>query len=372
MGDTMSKGNNKILEKMSEFDLYKVLTIIVWILFFIIGPIMAFSFTVMSVDSVMTEDYKIKKGYLYIAIYVFIGIAYFLWFNHKESIKEREDKITHLDKENTEQREILKDNAKALWKEMTKINIHAHNQNVINIFEKFIMNHPNVIAVELYDYYTQDGSNSTKDVTIKINHSLGYVMENKNQNTILQDYYHIPKALLDKFKIARKMFKVTDSEEGKMELFKFFSEIRTELSGKNIEEYNRKDVIKFALLVLAAGLINDWFKKLDDAKVRRVELLNDEEKTQALFEKSKTGILRGILDNGQFYAFNYMKRNSVSEKEERLYITKRVLMRGKPSIFVITVDNNGNVDEKMLMESFIRLMFIDDTIQVEYNKNKDH
>ncbi|UOR14106.1 hypothetical protein [Halobacillus amylolyticus] len=333
---------------------------------------MAFIFTVMSVDSVMTESFKLKKGYLFILVYVGFGVAYFITHHNKEKINDKEREIRRLKDENTEQRENLKDHAKSLWKEMTKINVHAHNENVLKVFEKFIMNNSNVVAVELYDYYFQDGSGDT-DVTIKINHSLGLVMENKDHNTILQNYYHIPKHTLDKFNTARYMFHATYNQlEDKKPLIQFFTEIRKELSGKDIE-YNKNDVIKFALLVLAGGLIDEFLQRVDNSKVRDVDLLEkgNEGKTQDLFEKAKTGILRGILDDGEFYSFNYKKKNGVPDKEKRLYVTRKVLMRGKPSIFVITVDNNENVNDKSLMDSFIRLLEIEQSIEVEYNNNKD-
>ncbi|WP_220127277.1 hypothetical protein [Halobacillus locisalis] len=337
---------------------------------------MAFTFTLMSLDGIWSHEFPVKVGYLFVVGYIFLAVFYIIIQNHRENIKDRVSQLSTLQAENKEQRETLKDHSKSLWKELSKVNIHAHNESVMNVFERFLMTQENVIAVELYNYYLQDGTDYT---AVKINHSLGRVMENKDHNTILQHYYHIPKYTYEKFKAAQYMFQnqyFLDVYNGKKPdlkdkkpLINFFQELRTELFEKDVEKepYSKEDVAKFALLILAAGDIEDWFQKVDFNKELLFVNEEDQEKEKALFEKSKTGILRGILDKGSLYTFSYKKKEPISRKDNRIYITKKTSVRGRPSILVITVENRPGLNDKQIMDSLIRLLEVEQSIEVEYN-----
>lgn len=351
--------------------MYQIISRLIFALIVVAFPVIGFTFTLMSVNEFFGSTFSFKKGWLYITAYGVAGLLYIIISSHRETVKEKDTKIAKLESENKEQRETLKDHSKSMWKELSKVNIHAHNESVLEVFERFLMTQENVIAVELYSYYLQDGHDN---VIVKINHSLGVVMENKDHNTILQNYYPIPKYLYEEFKAAQYMFQNNYFAEeynghkplftDKQPLVSFFNKVKDELS-KIKKPKDKEEVVRFALLVLAAGDLDDWLQRINYGK--EIELLDDGEKVQDLFEKSKTGILRGILDDSTLYSFNYKKKDSISKKENRLYITKKSSVRGKPSIFVITVENRPGINEKKIMDSLIRLLEIEQSIEVEYN-----
>lgn len=302
---------------------------------------------------IKVTDFTLKSTWATFIIFLYIAIStvVYVYTTYSETLADRDRQIQELVQEKRDMARELQNNAGGLWRELKYLSKYKQDEILAEIMDTFTKNNPSVVSVQLYEYFFKTrGMTALTEVTeVKINHTVGIAKEGQNQNAILQAYYSIPSFIFNAFIKARAIADLRYYDLGKA-LTRFAIKYAKQLNAKRQQDLTKQDVCLLAILTLA-------FEKLglsDDLRVSRHD--------EYLHNMQKNGILRGIIDNGEYYTFTYKSRNSNhNEKSTRTYVTKKVVVNGKQSIVVVTADIKDHLtDLHKLGEGFVDLLVASD------------
>lgn len=83
---------------------------------------------------------------------------------------------------------------------------------LFDLLKQFAELHPSIVGIQFYSYYLQRDADNT---SIKLNHELSYIMENKNMNALQQQYYNMPSELHKKFLDGSYQYRGTAEDNDK-------------------------------------------------------------------------------------------------------------------------------------------------------------
>lgn len=331
-------------------------------LFIVVAPTLAL-FATSHGPLILNKPFDFDNGFINIETtwatvilisYIIISSAFFFYSTVMDKLKEKNEHIESLSKENAEHKRNLQDNASGLWKELKYLNKYKQHEILMNIMETFIKNNASVVSVQLYEYFFSQ-KNIFRVTEVKINHIVGVAKEGQNQNAILQSYYTIHSFILNAFYRARAAAELATRDFSKA-LHRFAVRYTRELNSKKEDELTRHDVFLLGLLILALEKLDVY----DDLRITKHD--------DALHKLQKNGILRGIIDNGEYYTFTYKSSGSMyNEKFTRTYLTKKIIINGSQSIFVITADIPDHQDDLHKLGSQFSELLVASDLKVEYN-----
>lgn len=302
--------------------------------------------------SLFTEFFKkelsISRATITLIMFLFVVIISFFIFSnrkiktkleneHSYALKLKDNEISNLSRKNDQLEYDLRDQTKGLWKEFGHINKFKKMEYLFDLLKQFAELHPSIVGIQFYSYYLQRDADNT---SIKLNHELSYIMENKNMNALQQQYYNMPSELHKKFLDGSYQYRGT-AEDNDKKLIDLYFEIGEGLEEiKEPKDIRSNHIINFGLQIL----ILDMLGEKDTENKQKVALVENDELETELFKSSRrTGILRGILYDKMFYQFSYSKQSFTGlDKVERIYLTiKMKSIIGKQGIMVITLDDQG-------------------------------
>lgn len=299
----------------------------------------------------LKKEISIQWNTFILISYVVIACSYFIFDSLIQKKKRLDEKIKRLEKQKDNYKYELQHHGNSFWRELVYLSKYKENEVLYSIVEKFTKLNDCIVGIQIYNYEIITGSIMKNKTTIKINHTVGYVTEGENQNAILQAYFIVRTTVFEFFTKARKMVRLGYSKP----IILFAQRYIRQLENKNLEELSKSDVFIFSLLILA----------LEELEINNELVItkHDEE----LHKIQKNGILRGIMDDGEFYQFVYTNNKVTNnEKNNRHYLTKKLLINGRRCIAVITLDYNDNgIEFENLGEEFVELLVASD-LTVEY------
>ncbi|MBY6053267.1 hypothetical protein [Cytobacillus firmus] len=239
----------------------------------------------------------------------------------------------------------------AFFQKYRDLNQFQTNELLKGIMSSFLSQKEDIVSIQLYKYRFFNFRKSfslAKEKILKLNYSVGVTSELQNQNAFEQQYFMIPNELHEKYKRAVELLPYLDDH-----IFNFIEEQLSKLTCiTNIKDITDEHAIIYSYIVMALQTKNLVIEDIVDESTQLPVLSN--EISQALEKRIKTGILRGITNNNSdYYMFLYVDRkNGVSSlKEGRVYITRKIIIKGTPHVFVITV----NITEELTvsLESYL-------------------
>ncbi|WP_289134647.1 hypothetical protein [uncultured Brevibacillus sp.] len=331
-------------------------------LFIVIAPTLALAATSHG-TLILNEPFKIESAFIkldstwatvILILYIAISSAFFIYTRVSENINEKNEQINSLLLENNEHKRNLQDNASGLWRELKYLNKYKQNEIVADIMEIFTKNNTPVVSVQMYEYFINK-SNFYGITEVKINHTVGVAKEGQNQNAILQSYYSIPSYILNAFYKARATADLGYRNLAKA-LHRFAVRYTRQLNSRTNDTLTKQDVFLLALLILALEKLGLY----DDLRITSHD--------DTLHKLQKNGILRGIIDNGEYYTFTYKSSGEMNnEKVTRTYLTKKITINELQCIFVITADiRDEQINLHQLGNQFTELLVASD-LKVAYN-----
>ena len=323
---------------------------IIQFLFYVVGPTIALLATTHGNDF-LKKEFSLQWNTFILVSYFVIACAYFIFDSLIQKKKRLDEKIKSLEKEKDNYKYELQHHGNSFWRELKYLSKYKENEVLYSIVEKFTKLNDCIVGIQIYNYQIITGSLVKNETTIKINHTVGYVTEGENQNAILQSYFMIKTTTLEFFLKARKMIRLGYSKP----IIVFARRYMRQLENKTLKDLSKRDVFVFSLLILAL----EELEVNNDLKITKHE--------EELHKIQKNGILRGIMDEGEFYQFVY-KNNKITnnEKHNRHYLTKKLLINGRRCIVVMTMEyNNNNVEFENLGKEFMELLVASD-LTVEY------
>jgi uncharacterized protein (UPF0335 family) len=331
----------------------------VWLIY--IGPFIAFIAT--SATGILDNkvSFFVEKGLIYgelfIIIYIFVLSLGIMADRQQEKIGSLNLLIKHYEDD-------IKNKTVGLLDHYKRLNRFQLNEVLQDVMKAFTEKHAFVISSQLYKYSIQHTfENKVATTVIKLNYVEGYIDEREEQNSMLQAYYFVPTSLYNKYYEANYYI-----QKNKKYMFDFIFEIIDELN----EEISQKDgigdlhSIKFAFILLGMEALG-----LDGS----VKILNDSDIEDTIRKKLKTGIMRGVLNSAEFFVFNYIatKEGIVSDKEGRIYLTKKIKVRGESHLFLITIskfinDSDRPTENTIGIGEEFQELIIDSIPGIKYNE----
>lgn len=348
---------------MFKFPIKKIIISLIKLAAFVVAPLFIFIFS-MYPDSIKNTviELTISWALIIITIYFIILLAFYSWTTSQENKTSLKETIKDLKIENSQLKSELANISSGLWKELKFLNKYKEQEVLSITLERFIKNHEEVVSAQIYEYYFQKSPFIKNHTTIKLTHVEGIAKEGENQNAVMQAYYRIPTTTLKFFYDVRKMLRnyseypYTHQKNTIHRAALLFAKRQLKILGrKNQDALNKVDVFRFSLLKLLLedlGLSNN------------IDIPHE----KFLYSLQKNGILRGIINDAEFYQFKYEnKKNSNNEKFNRHYLTKKILVNESTHILVISLNNEiSSENSENIGADLVHKLFESDLV-VEYN-----
>jgi hypothetical protein len=236
-----------------------------------------------------------------------------------------------------------RDRVKSLQEEATnelELQIKANRQlseyrrrDVLYTFlKRFVSAQPAVHAVQMYQYTVK----KQQDVVIfRVKHINGFVDEGIQLNALEQIYYRVDRQMYRDFISAKAMWDKADNPKKLIDFVKQYGKLLEPLTPDRVLE---DDAIIFAMVQLAVDLIEPYME-VD------LEISISEDLFNALNVRKRTGILRAILLEDDFYRFSYI---GGGEKKGRMYLCQSMMLWGVNHACLITLDSETLYDENTI------------------------
>ncbi|MHA4128153.1 hypothetical protein [Bacillus cereus] len=331
--------------------------IIIKFLFYVIGPCIALIATTHGTDFLQKELHlDLKWNNVIVGTYFVIACVYLIFEYILDKKRDLEKRLKGTEEDRDSYKYELQHHGNSFWRELKYLSQYKENEVLYSTMEKFVKFNDGVIATELYEFQTITSSFIKNKTTVKLNHKTGYVTEGESQNSILQSYFIVPTNILHFFLKAREMARLNYRGSSRW-LVVFARRYMRMLDNKDLKDLTKSDAFIFSLLILTLQELG-MYREIGITK-------HDHE----LYKIQKTGILRGVIDDGRSYEFTYKKESKFpNEKKDRHYLSRKLSINGKQCIVVITIkvnENNNKNDFDKMGQEFLELL-VDSDLTVEY------
>ncbi|MEG0266662.1 MAG: hypothetical protein RR659_03330 [Bacilli bacterium] len=221
----------------------------------------------------------------------------------------------------------IKDESRVIWQKYHELNTYRIGELLKNNLELFVKKESSIFSAQVYEYNEIITADS---VQIKVKFLMGYVEEQENLNSILQNYYLLPKKEYIEYK---NLIEISDLDN----IYMYLEKIVTKLKEVTLENSN----IKYSYIWLLGDLLLEKLNVLN-----KISLVDDEcVKEKLTANLRREGILKGILLNEPYW-FNGKQDG---DKKDRKYITSPFTFNDKSVIILFTGHKDIIVDEQYLV-----------------------
>lgn len=250
-----------------------------------------------------------------ISLVYYLIVTAFLIVYHKDRVKKLEEEAT--------------DELQLQIKANRKLSEYQRRDILHSYLQKFVSYQSAVHAVQMYRYTIK----KQQDVVIfKVEHVNGFVDEGIELNALEQIYFRVDREVYRAFISAKAMW---DKAENPRKLIEFIHEYGRRIEPLAPDDLMEEDAILYSMIQLAVDMI-------EPSVEQDLPLSLSEDLFNALNMRKRTGLLRAILLEDDFYRFRYVGNG---EKQGRMYLCQRLMMWGINHACLITLDSEIIYDD---------------------------
>ena len=228
--------------------------------------------------------------------------------------------ILDLERQNCENVKNVDDLKFKLSKSIEDKIVNNETENIVKILERFVINNPELISVQIYEYVEMNQNHIAK-FTIKPT-NLKFEREGQYVNDIQECYSIDNRKLKEYYKVKNNYL-----TNGNTEMYaKYMKKLSKRLNEKEQNDITDTVIFDYCCLILSYQY---YFEEnpftVNDISEQYKNKIND---------TKRNGFLRGLIVN-DFYKFTHEGRSS---KNSRIYITKCLSIDNVPHIVVITLN----------------------------------